>query len=73
MLKQELAGYAALLKERSLGKSEGGGEKDGRPSPLSNLPSSIFPPDSLELMDSDHGLDEKLSSAFSKMRRKKDD
>jgi tetratricopeptide (TPR) repeat protein len=72
MLKQELASYAALLKERSVAKSKGG-ERDRRTSAVGNLTSSLFPPDSLELIDSDNGLDDKLSSAFSRMRQKKDD
>jgi tetratricopeptide (TPR) repeat protein len=73
MLKQDLASYTALLKTGHITtRGKGRDKRDHRPS-SSTLPSSIFPSDSLEIIENDRGLDEKLSSAFTKLRKKKDE
>ncbi len=73
MLNQDLARYAEILKQKSTASIPDGRERELVKQPLSSLPTSIFPPESLNLIEDEEGLDQKLASAFTRLRKKKGD
>jgi hypothetical protein len=63
MLKQDLSAYASMLKQGSLSPGDDRAVKR-------SIPPSLYPEESREILDDTEGLEEKLSSAFSKLRKK---
>ena len=67
MLKQDLKAYSSLLKQRSLSPNAA----PPRDSAQKRLkPPSLYPEESREILDDTEVLEESLSSAFSKLRKK---